>query len=380
MTTLDILARLIAFPTVSRDGNLALVDWVRGLLAGAGIAATVHPSPCGTKANLYARVGAAEGGVLLSCHSDVVPVDGQAWTRPPFALTAEGGRLHGRGTTDMKGFVACALSAMLAAARRPPARPLHFAMTYDEELGCLGAPGMIDAMRAAGARPEMCLVGEPTRMAVATGHKGKRALRATCRGVGGHSALAPRALNALHLGADFVAALRALQARIAAGGPRDPDYDVPYATVHAGRMAGGRALNIVPDLCEIDFEIRWPACDDPDRWLGLLRADADRIAAAAGRPEAAVEIETLWGYPGLGTAEDAPVVGFFRDLTGGNGAPLKVAYGAEAGLFAERMGLPTVVCGPGDMAQGHQPDEWIEASQLAACDAMLGRLLDRLAA
>jgi acetylornithine deacetylase len=379
MTTLEILARLVAFPTVSRDPNRALIDWVRDLLATNGIDAEVHPSPCGAKANLYARIGAAEGGVLLSGHTDVVPVDGQAWTRPPFDLTAADGRLYGRGTADMKGFVACALSAMLAASRRRLAHPLHLALTYDEELGCLGAPGLIDAMAASGARPAMCLIGEPTLMAVATGHKGKRALRAVCRGVEGHSALAPFALNALHLGADFIAAIRDLQGRIAAEGLRDGDYDVPYTTVHAGIVRGGTALNIVPNRCEVDFEIRWLAEDDPDAHVEALRAEAARICAATGRPEAGVEIGTLWGYPGLGTPPDADVVRFFNGLTGANGT-IKVAYGTEGGLFASRLGVPAVVCGPGSMSEGHKPDEFVAEDQIAACERMLARLIDRLAA
>lgn len=379
MTTLEILARLIAFPTVSRDPNRALIDWVRDLLAAQGIDVAVHPSPCGAKANLYARIGAAEGGVLLSGHTDVVPVDGQAWTRPPFALTEADGRLYGRGTADMKGFVACALSAMLAAGRRRLAHPLHLALSYDEEVGCLGAPGLIAAMAAAGARPAMCLVGEPTLMAVATGHKGKRALRAVCRGVEGHSALAPLALNALHLGADFIAAIRDLQARIAAQGLRDGDYDVPYTTVHAGLVSGGTALNIVPNRCAIDFEIRWLAEDDPDSHIDALRAEAARICAATGRPEAAIAIETLWGYPGLGTPPDAEVVRFFKGLTGANGT-IKVAYGTEGGLFSSRLGVPSVVCGPGSMNEGHRPDEFVTGDQIAACEGMLARLIDRLAA
>jgi acetylornithine deacetylase len=379
MTTLDILARLLAFPTVSREPNRALIDWVRDLLSAHGVGVEVHPSPCGAKANLYARIGTAEGGVLLSGHTDVVPVDGQNWTVPPFALTAAEGRLYGRGAADMKGFVACALTAMLAASRRRMAHPLHLALSYDEELGCLGAPALIEAMAAAGARPAMCLVGEPTLMAVATGHKGKRALRAICRGVEGHSALAPFALNALHLGADFIGAIRDLQARIAAGGPRDGDYEVPYTTVHAGIVSGGTALNIVPNRCDIDFEVRWPAEDDPDAHVATLRAEAARICAATGRPEAAIEIGTLWGYPGLGTPPDAEVVRFFKGLVGAN-ATIKVAYGTEGGLFSSRLGVPTVVCGPGSMNQGHKPDEFVTADQLAACERMLARLIDRLAA
>ncbi|MBP9184108.1 MAG: M20/M25/M40 family metallo-hydrolase, partial [Fuscovulum sp.] len=239
-TTRDILARLIAFDTVSSNPNRALIDWVAGLLAEAGIASRLVADAGGAKANLYASVGpAGGGGVMLSGHTDVVPVEGQAWTRPPFALTEEGGRFYGRGTADMKGFVACAIRALLLAARRDLAVPLHLALSYDEEIGCMGVRSLIEVLEAAPHRPRFCIVGEPTGMQVATGHKGKVALRATCTGREGHSALAPLALNALHLAADFIGVLRALQARVAAEGPFDGDYDVAYTTLHAGKMQGG---------------------------------------------------------------------------------------------------------------------------------------------
>ena len=218
----------------------------------------------GAKANLYATIGPADRpGVMLSGHTDVVPVDGQAWTHPPFALTRRDGRLYGRGAADMKGFVACALAAALRAARRRLRAPLHLALSYDEEVGCIGVRRLIDVLAEAPVRPAFCIVGEPTSMAVATGHKGKTALRATCVGREAHSALAPLAVNALHLGCDLVAAIRARQAEIAASGARDGDYDVPYTTLHVGRMSGGTALNIVPNRCEVEFEIRNLAADDP---------------------------------------------------------------------------------------------------------------------
>jgi acetylornithine deacetylase len=235
MQTADILARLIGFDTTSSKPNRALMDWVQDLLGGAGIAAQIIPDASGGKANLYATIGPQDRpGVMLSGHTDVVPVDGQVWTRPPFVLTKAGGRYYGRGATDMKGFVASALAAALMAARRPLATPLHLALSYDEEVGCLGVVSLIDMLAHAPHLPAMCIVGEPTGMQVATGHKGKIALRATCTGREGHSALAPMALNALHLGADFLGALRRLQDEVAASGLRDGDYDVPYTTLHVG--------------------------------------------------------------------------------------------------------------------------------------------------
>lgn len=376
-----ILERLIAFDTVSSRPNRALIDWVRDLLAGAGIESVLIPDEGGGKANLYATVGPEGAGVMLSGHTDVVPVEGQLWTRPPFALTEEAGRLYGRGTTDMKGFVACAIAAMLEAAQRPLKTPLHLALSYDEEVGCLGVGSLIDLLEGAPVRPAMCIVGEPTGMMVATGHKGKIALRATCTGREGHSALAPLALNALHLGADFLTALRGLQARLAESGLRDGDYDVPYTTVHVGKMNGGVQVNIVPNACVLDFEIRSLAEEDTAALIDEMRALAEGIVAPlrAEFPEADIVVERLWDYPGLGTASDAGVVNFVKALTGANGT-IKVAYGTEGGMFAQRLGIPTVICGPGSMAQGHKPDEFIAVEQLARCEAMLGALLDRLEA
>lgn len=376
-----ILERLIAFDTVSAKPNLVLIEWVRDLLAEAGIEAVLIHDETGAKANLYATVGPEGPGVMLSGHTDVVPVEGQLWTKPPFALTEAEGRLYGRGTTDMKGFVACAIAAMLEAAKRPLKTPLHLALSHDEEVGCLGVRSLIDMLEGAPVRPAMCIVGEPTGMQVATGHKGKIALRATCTGREGHSALAPLALNALHLGADFVNALRSLQARLAAEGARDGDYDVPYSTVHVGKMAGGVQVNIVPNACVLDFEIRALAEEDTDALIAEMRALAEGIVAPlqAEFPEADILVERLWDYPGLGTASDGGVVNFVKTLTGANGT-IKVAYGTEGGLFSQRLGIPTVICGPGSMAQGHKPDEYIAVEQLARCQTMLSALIARLEA
>ncbi|PTE14152.1 acetylornithine deacetylase [Pseudogemmobacter blasticus] len=382
MQTRAILERLIAFDTVSANPNRALMDYVAGLLAEAGIAARLVPDATGGKANLWATVGPQDrGGVMLSGHTDVVPVEGQTWTRPPFALTEDGGRLYGRGTTDMKGFVASTIAATLAAAKRPLKVPLHLALSYDEEIGCMGVRSLVDLLQGAPVRPAMCIVGEPTGMQVATGHKGKVALRATCIGREGHSALAPLALNALHLAADFIGVIRAVQARVAAEGPFDGDYDVPYTTLHAGKMSGGVQVNIVPNSAVVDFEIRSLAGVDVAALIDELRAGAEAIVVPLrdSFPEAEIRVERLWDYPGLGTPTDAAVVRFVQSLTGANGT-IKVAFGTEGGLFDARLGVPTVICGPGSMAQGHKPDEFVTVEQLARCDAMLAALLDRLEA
>ena len=387
--TKEILSRLIGFDTVSSNPNMALMDYVTGLLAEVGIEAVLIPDAAGGKANLYATVGSdgsGRGGVMLSGHTDVVPVQGQAWSRPAFALTEAEGRFYGRGTADMKGFCAVAIAAMIEAATRQKggaklAVPLHLALSYDEEIGCMGVGSLITMLESAPVRPRFCIVGEPTGMQVATGHKGKVALRARCTGREGHSALAPFALNALHLAVDFVNAIRDLQTDVAANGLRDGDYDVPYTTLHVGLMSGGVQVNIVPNTAVLDFEFRSLAGDDPGVLIEQLRGAAEAICAPlrAAFPEAAIRIERLWDYPGLGTPSDAAVVNFVKGLTGANGT-IKVAFGTEGGLFDARLDIPTVICGPGSMAQGHKPDEYVTVEQMARCEAMMAALLTRLEA
>lgn len=380
MDTLELLDKLVAFPTVSRDPNMDLIRFVGDFLGRHGIACTLIDDGTGRKANLYATIGPQDQpGVMLSGHTDVVPVDGQNWSTDPFRLRRAGGRLYGRGTADMKGFVACALNAARLAASRPLATPLHLALSHDEEIGCVGVRRMIDVLEQAPVRPTFCLVGEPTSMAVATGHKGKTALKAVCIGREGHSALAPFALNAVHLACEFVGEIRDLQAEIAAAGARDGDYDVPYTTLHVGKIAGGVALNIVPNRCDLDFEIRNLLEDDPSSILDRLQGATNRIVAAARTvaPEADIIVETVNTYPGLATPPDAAVVSFVKSLTGANGT-IKVAFGTEGGLFSERLAVPTVICGPGSMAQGHKPDEYVAEEQLAQCNTMLAALVGRL--
>jgi acetylornithine deacetylase len=378
----EILERLLAFDTVSHRPNKALMEYVRGLLEAEGLAVTLVADAGGGKANLYATTGpGAVGGVMLSGHTDVVPVEGQDWTVPPFALTESDGRYYGRGAADMKGFVACAVEAMILASRRNLKVPLHLALSYDEEIGCMGVRSLIDLLAAAPVKPRFCIVGEPTGMQVATGHKGKVALRATCRGREGHSALAPLALNALHLAGDFLTAVRRVQAEVAATGLRDGDYDVPYTTLHVGKMNGGVQVNIVPNLAVLDFEIRSLAGEDVAGLIRRLEGEAEAIVAPLRGefPEAAITVERLWDYPGLGTPSDAEVVRFVKGLTGANGT-MKVAFGTEGGLFDQRLGVPTVICGPGSMAQGHKPDEWVSVEQVERCRGMLAALVDRLEA
>lgn len=376
-----ILAKLVEFPTLSRQSNLALLDYVEDMLRPAGARLERFASDDGTRANLWASLGpAGSGGVVLSGHCDVVPVEGQNWSRDPFVLHRAGDAFYGRGTADMKGFLAVAIQAMLLAADRTLEMPLHLAISYDEEIGCLGVRGMLDTLATRPERPALCIIGEPTGMRIANGHKGKRGLRACCHGQEGHSALAPDALNALHLGAAFVGRLQTRQAELEAEGARDDAYDIPYSTVHVGMMSGGTALNIVPNQCDLDFEIRNVAADDPDAIIAKLVQDADSIAAPYRNrfPNARIEIVEVSGYPGLATPSDIPAVALLQSLMGRQDPLIKVAFGTEGGLFQERLGLPTLICGPGHMAQGHKPDEFVSQSQLADCAHLLSMIVDVL--
>ncbi|MEX1236479.1 MAG: acetylornithine deacetylase [Roseovarius sp.] len=383
METLDILDRLIAFPTISRRPNRDLIGYVRALLGEAGITCEVIGTEDGSRANLFATIGPQDRpGVMLSGHTDVVPVEGQDWSSDPFHMRQDGDLYFGRGTTDMKGFVASALGAARRAAGRDLRTPLHLALSYDEEIGCIGVRSLLDTLAPRAIKPLFCIVGEPTGMQIASGHKGKTALRATCTGHASHSALAPEGVNALHLGADLMARLRARQAEIAAHGARDPAYSVPYTTLHAGIMRGGVQLNIVPDHCSLDFEIRNIAADDPAELVAAITEDAARIVAPYRDTysHVAIDLSETNAYPGLDTPQDAAIIAFLRDVTGSDAAAIKVAFGTEGGLFDARLGVPAAVCGPGHMAQGHRPDEYISAGQLTACDAMMDRIIARLEA
>ena len=343
--TLDILEKLVGFDTVSAGSNLPLIDYVDGILSARGFIVTRVPDDTGQKAGLFASLGPRTGrkaeGILLSAHSDVVPVAGQAWARDPFRLSRDGDRVYGRGTTDMKGYLAAMLALADRAAQATLREPLLLSISYDEEIGCVGIQHMIGRLPAAIGQPRACFVGEPTEMRVATGHKGKAALRAVCHGQSGHSALAPQFVSALDLAADFVAALRGLQDDLRRNGARDPAYDVPYSTVHIGRMWGGTALNIVPDRAELLFEFRHLAADPAEDLDARIVQAAERVAARY-RPRfegARIEVEHCNAYPGLDVPQDAAVAALAQRLSG-SAVGTKVAFGTEAGVF-DRLGIPT---------------------------------------
>ena len=376
--TEDVLAALVGFDTTSRNPNLPLIEWIEAFLDVHRVPHFRAPSEDGTKANLFATIGpAGVPGIVLSGHTDVVPVDGQDWSSDPFALTTRDGRLHGRGAADMKGFIACCLGRVPAMVAAGLARPVHLALSYDEEIGCVGVIGLLEELAGRAVPIEAVIVGEPTGMGVVTAHKAKRSLRTTFTGRAAHSSLPHEGVNAVSHAARLVARIDAIGERLARG-PGDPLYDAPHSTAHVGVMAGGTALNIVPRHAEVLHEFRVLPGEDADALVAELAAFVeDEIAPAmrATHPECGAEMEVLMGYPGLDTPPDAPVVTLAKRLAGRNDHA-KVAFGTEGGRFAEILGAPTVVIGPGSIEQAHKPDEFIEIDQLRACETFLDRLID----
>jgi acetylornithine deacetylase len=376
------LDRLIAIPTVSRDSNLEFIAYLRDTLSGLGIASQLVPSEDGRKANLFATIGPSDRpGIVLSGHTDVVPVEGQAWTSDPFRMVERDGKFYGRGTADMKGFIAACLAMAPAATKRELKVPIHFAFSYDEEVGCLGVRRLISMLKDVEPRPRMVIIGEPTSLQAVTAHKGKLGRRVVAHGLEAHSSLAPIGVNAIYMISDLIAEIRAIQDDIARNGARDGDYEVAYTTLQVGTIEGGQALNIVPNRCQMDYEIRHLPADDADAILQWVEVRAEAIAAKSRKvfPEARFEFTALPSYPALDTPVDSEAVNFVRRLTGGNSIG-KISFGTEGGLFSRDLGVPAVVCGPGSIAVAHKPDEYIAREQLALCDQMLARLIDELAA
>ena len=378
--SISILGSLIAFPTVSRDSNLAMIAFVQNYLKDIGVNSTLVHNEDGTKANLWATIGPADvAGVALSAHTDVVPVEGQNWSSDPFRMAWRNGNYYGRGCADMKGFIASCLAMAEVAATRNLKTPVHFAFSYDEEIGCIGVRRLLDMLKTLPIRPRFCIVGEPTMLQVVTAHKGKLGYRVTAHGLETHSSLAPLGVNAIYMACDLIAEIRKLQADLAAHGVRDGDYDVAYTTLAVGKIAGGVAMNIVPNEASFDFEIRYLPQDDGVAIAQRIKAVAERVAAGfrGVYPDARFTFMDLQSYPALDTPVDSDVVNFVRALTGGNSTG-KITFGTEGGLFQQELGIAAVVCGPGNIAVAHKPDEYVSAEQMKLCDEMLLRLVERL--
>ncbi len=377
-----LLERLVGFATVSRESNLEMIDFIRHYLAEHGVDSELFYNPERTKANLFATIGPRHrGGIVLSGHTDVVPADGQAWTVDAFRLTEKDGRLYGRGTADMKGFIASVLAAVPVFLGRELELPVHLAFSYDEEVGCVGVRPMLAELEKRPHKPILCLIGEPTGLKPVLGHKGKLAMRCRVKGAPCHSAYAPDGVNAIQYAARLIGRLEAIGERLSQPDHRDQRFDPPFSTVQTGVIHGGRALNIVPGECEFDFEVRALPDFDAGKVADELQtyAEAELLPKMrAVQPDTDIRLQPLNAYPGLATPPDSEAARLLALLCG-SAEFGTVAFGTEGGLF-DRAGIPTVVCGPGSMDQGHKPDEFVTVEQLRRCDAMLARLAGYLSA
>ena len=379
---MSILADLIGFDTTSRNSNLELTRYVEDYLSQHGVQSTLVHDDSGHKANLYATIGPAElGGVMLSGHTDVVPVDGQRWASDPFVLERIDDKVFGRGSADMKGFIACVLEWVPEMVAASLTTPIHIALSYDEEVGCIGVRRLLDLMEKMPVVPSMAIIGEPTNMEIVVAHKGKRGIRVNVRGASAHSAYPTEGVNAIEVVAQLIAHISEVQQDIEKNGPFDPGYRVPHTTLHVGTVRGGTALNIVPNECSFDFEIRHLPEHEIDPLIDTVQRYARDNLEPTMRlknPDCGIDFTELFGYPALFTAPDAPVVAFVRSLLECDRAVEQISFGSEAGLFSRRIGIPAVVCGPGSILQAHRPDEYVSIEQLETCRTMLRRLVESL--
>ena len=379
----ELIRTLVAFDTTSRESNLALIDWVQAYLARHDIASVLTFDDDRRKANLFATLPAAdgnatEGGIVLSGHTDVVPVDGQPWDTPPFEATAIGNKVFGRGVTDMKSFSATALAFVPEWRQRGLKRPVHLALSYDEEIGCVGVRRLIEDVVQRGVRPTGCIIGEPTGMELVVAHKGKRGYRCRVRGHEAHSSLTPSGVNAVQIACEIVTYLTTMSRAFRDQGRFDPDYDVPFTTVHTGVIHGGTALNIVPRDCWFDFEFRHLPFDDPAQLLEEVTQYAQRFLPEmhAVSADTTITFSQLSTLPGFDTAGESEIAAIGRACSEDHRSG-KVSFGTEASLF-HNAAMPAVICGPGHIAQAHQPNEWVAVAQLARCEAFMRRLSDHV--
>jgi acetylornithine deacetylase len=375
------IERLIGFNTVSRDSNLGLIEWVRDYLQGLGASTRLTHDASGRKANLFATLGdAKKPGLILSGHTDVVPIDGQDWDTDPFLATERDGKLYARGSADMKGFIGIVLAQapkFVAALNEGHLdAPLHYALSYDEEVGCLGVRGLIEDLEANGIRPAGCVVGEPTSMQPIIAHKGTHRFRCTVHGREAHSSYVTHGVNAIEYAARLVVYIRQLADRLAQIERRDYGFTVPYSTLSTGLIQGGIAANVVPKECVFQFDMRTLPQASPDALYREIRAYAEELAREMQAIDETSGIELRWMSQtvGLAAAETDAIVQWAMRLSD-SGSVGKVSYGTEAGLF-QKMGVPTVICGPGDIAQAHRPNEFVALEQLARCESFVERIIE----
>jgi len=381
--TPNLIKQLVRFDTVSRNSNLALIEFVADYLSGYGIQSELIKDKTGTKADLTATIGPSDiGGLMLAGHTDVVPVDDQDWSTDPFKVTEQDGCLYGRGTCDMKGFIAAVLALIPEIDASRLRRPIHLGLTYDEETGCFGGQALARHLKNWDVRPQWCVVGEPTSMAVVNGHKGKISVDCHVHGVEGHSAYIDKGVNAVEIGAEIISRLRVVQKRLKAEGLGNDKFDPSFTTIHTGKIQGGIARNIIPRDCRFEFEIRNLPGQDPSVLLDEVRsyiADTLLPEMQAVDPSCDVDIQIQSNIPALAPEDGSRLLTLALQMTGTNAAQC-ISFATEAGLYQE-IGIPTIVCGPGSIAQAHRPDEFVALNQIMRCTTFLREIIaaqDRL--
>ncbi|WP_371223333.1 acetylornithine deacetylase [Roseovarius sp. 2305UL8-3] len=378
--TVSLLGELIAYPTVSTDSNLEMISHLANRLEESGARVDLFHDSTGAKANLFATLGPdADGGIVLSGHSDVVPVVDQVWSSDPFEMAERENRLYGRGSCDMKGFIAAAVAMAPTYAAVVRDRPLHFAFTYDEETGCFGARDLIDSLRARDIQPGVAIIGEPTSMRIIEGHKGCYEYSTHFHGLAGHGSSPDHGVNAVEYAARYINRLLELKDDLRARAPADSRFEPPWTTISTGALHGGVAHNVIASAAQLDWEMRPVQATDADFVKGELQRYCEDVLLPAMRavhPEAGIETEVIGEIQGLTPASESEAKDILMELTGANGADV-VAFGTEAGIFQD-YGLSAVICGPGSIEQAHKADEHVEISQLRQCLEMLERLAQKL--
>ena len=377
--SIEILKKLVSFDTTSFKSNLDLIKFIENYLNDLNIKSELIYDETKNKANLFTTIGPnLQGGIVLSGHTDVVPITKQNWTSDPFILTERDNKLFGRGSSDMKGFIAIVLSRVSAMVEKKLKKPIHLAFSYDEEIGCVGVHSLLDLIKKKSINPEFCIVGEPTSMEMVIGHKGKHAYDVKVDGLSCHSGQAPYGVNAINYASKLINYIEEINKEKSIKGPFDNEYEIPYSTLHTGLIKGGTILNIVPNLCQFEFEIRHLAEDDPLEIIKRIKQYTEELLIKEMHnisSETNIEINEKINYPGLNISESISPVKQVKELLG-NSSHKKVIFGTEGGLFKRELNLPTIICGPGSIDQAHKPDEFISIQQIEKGGTFIDKLIN----
>ena len=377
--SIEILKKLVSFDTTSFKSNLDLIKFIENYLNDLNIKSELIYDETKNKANLFTTIGPnLQGGIVLSGHTDVVPITKQNWTSDPFILTERDDKLFGRGSSDMKGFIAIVLSRVSAMVEKKLKKPIHLAFSYDEEIGCVGVHSLLDLIKKKSINPEFCIVGEPTSMEMVIGHKGKHAYDVKVEGLSCHSGQAPNGVNAINYASKLINYIEEINKEKSIKGPFDNDYEIPYSTLHTGLIKGGTILNIVPKLCQFEFEIRHLAEDDPLEIIQRIKQYTEELLIKEMHNISSttnIEINEKINYPGLNISESISPVKQVKELLG-KSCHKKVVFGTEGGLFKRELNLPTIICGPGSIDQAHKPDEFISIQQIEKGGTFIDKLIN----